>query len=314
MVADHYPAIRFDTLGDLNKASSRLRAWMLADRLTQLGVKTTCNSGKKFDVYVCQKVHPLRKAKKAFRLGKMVVYDLDDNEFVRKKRHDRAIRKLLKTTSIVTVGSKFLQKEVQKLHPSVHLVDNPVDVMDKSVYRTSRPWTGDLVWFGAPQNLWMLKRLKLKQPVITITHNGDISYDVKTVDHHLINFDLALLPIILNEETRAKNANRLIKCVGLGLPFLASDTSENRRALEKIKLSPSFLVADETAWEAKINRVAQDYPYYQKLIMEARPRVFETYGLEVVARKWLELISAAWIDHQKRLPSESIRPRRLWRF
>jgi hypothetical protein len=182
-------------------------------------------------------------------------------------------------------------------NPRPFLLDNPVDVLDRDVVHRRDRWQGRLVWFGMPENAWMLKRLNLDRPVTTITRGGVVEYDLKTIDGHLVTFDLALLPVVLNDETRAKNANRLVKCVGLGLPFLASDTLEHRRALERLQMPDDFLVASEREWPARIEDVARRYPYYKRAIDEARPRAFETYGVERIAHDWMRFCAALLREH-----------------
>ncbi len=280
--------VRFDTRKDLSRASSRLRAWMLADYLDLLGVRTSMNGGSDCDVYVCQKRHPFLKARNARRRGALVLYDLDDNDFIMSAARNWKIRRFLRMTDAVSAGSELLREKLRVVHPKAFLFDNPVDVLDRDVCRPRRPWGGRLVWFGGPENLWGLRTLRLAQPVTTITRGGDVEYDVKRVDGQLTGFDLALLPVALTEETAAKNANRLVKCVGLGLPFLASDTPEHRRALGLIGLPDSFLAREGEDWSERIALAARNYARIEETVLQARPRLFEVYGIEAAASKWLQ--------------------------
>lgn len=281
---------RFDTFGTLTKASSRLRAWALEDILNLLGYKTSVNGGENFDIYICQKTRPWRKAKKAKQAGKIIIYDLDDNDLARTPRMKKDIERFLHLADGATAGSPFLYDILSKLNPEVFLLENPVDVLEREIAHNNTVCRGKLVWFGAPENLWMLKCIKLHEPVTTITQDGDIEYELKTIDEHLIQFDLALLPVELNEATRAKNANRLIKCVGLGLPFLASETPEHKRALEQLQLPVDFLVTDERDWEKRIQDVAARYMHYKTLIQNARDIAFEIYGMGKITHEWLDFV------------------------
>ncbi|MFH1067130.1 MAG: hypothetical protein V1746_04450 [bacterium] len=295
-------SFRCDTFGDLAKASSRLRAWALEDYLNLLGYETCVNGGKKFDVYVCQKVLPWRKARWAKRMGKVVIYDLDDNDLARSARVKKDIERFLRLADGATAGSPFLHDILSKFNASVFLLENPVDVLERDIFHESGSWRGKLVWFGGPENVWMLRQLKLNHQVTTITQGGDVEYELKTVDEHLTAFDLALLPVALNDETLAKNANRLVKCVGLGLPFLASDTQEHRRALERLRLPCDFLVTDEKDWEKRIEDVAWDYARYKNLVKNARDLAFEVHGVETVAREWLDFCKKLWAEKQRSSP------------
>lgn len=279
-------AVRFDTSRDLNRASSRLRAFMIEDYLNLLGCRTSLNQGRDFDLYVCQKVMPWARLARAKITGKPVVFDLDDNDFIVSRTRSATLRIFSKLANGVSVGSKFLREMMEPLNSRIFLLENPVDVLDQDVMRDDRPWGDRLVWFGMPENLWMLTQLGLDRTVATITRGGSIEYALKTVDTELVAADLALLPVSLNDETLAKNANRLVKCVGLGLPFLASDTAEHRRAMRVLALPDDYLVASGQDWSSRIDAMARDYPRYRRLIADARPRAFEAYGVETIVAGW----------------------------
>jgi hypothetical protein len=217
-----------------------------------------------------------------------VVFDLDDADLLASPCRAWGVRRFARAVDGTSVGSECLREMMTRCNLRPFLLENPVDVLDRDVVHRRDRWQGRLVWFGMPENVWMLKRLGLDRSVTTITRGGDIEYGLKTIDEHLVTFDLALLPVVLNEETLAKNANRLVKCVGLGLPFLASDTLEHRRALERLRLPDEFLVASEHDWPARIEDVARRYPHYKRAIDEARPRAFETYGVERIAHDWMQ--------------------------
>lgn len=285
-------AVRFDACSDIRRASSRLRAFMLEDYLHLLGCRTSLNGGRSFDLLVCQKIQPWLRLFKARLTRKTVVFDIDDNDLLISKWRAANVRGFARAVDAVTVGSEFLRDLVTDWNSRTFLLDNPVDILDPDVARDDRPWKGQLVWFGMPENRWMLDRLDLDRPVVTVTRGGSVEYALKSVDEHLVKSDLALLPVFLNTETLAKNANRLVKCVGLGLPFLASDTEENRRALRILRLPEDFLVATEDDWAARIDEVGRNYAHYRQIIVEARPRAFELYGVERITAGWLQFCNS----------------------
>ena len=281
-------AIRFDTSGDIWRPSSRLRAFMLEDYLHLLGCRTSINRGRAFDLYVCQKVRPWLNLVKARFARKPVIFDLDDNDLLISKWRAANTRGFARAADAVSVGSEFLRDMAENWNSRIYLLDNPVDILDPDLTRGDRPWQDRLVWFGMPENRWMLDRLGLDRPVTAITRGGAVEYALKSIDEQLVASDLALLPVSLNEETRAKNANRLVKCVGLGLPFLASDTEEHRRALSILRLPDDCLVAAEQDWAARIDDVRRNYAHYRRMLQDARARAFALYGVERIAADWLQ--------------------------
>lgn len=280
-------AVRFDTAGDMARASSRLRAFMLEDYLHLLGCRTAVNGGTGFDIHVFQKVEPWLGLARA-RLGrKTVVFDVDDNEMLYSRWRALKVRGFARMADAVSVGSAFLRDTMMESNPCTFVLENPVDVLDDEVVRDDRPWKDRLVWFGMPENRWMLERLALERPVTTITRGGSVEYDLGSIDHHLVASDLALLPVVSNDDTRAKNANRLLKCVGLGLPFLAGDTAEHRRVLQALQLPEDLLVATDREWAGRIDGIAADYTRYRGVVADARPRAFARYGVERIAADWM---------------------------
>jgi hypothetical protein len=114
------------------------------------------------------------------------------------------------------------------------------------------------------------------------------------VDRELCGFDLALLPVFLNEETRAKNANRLVKCAALGLPFLASDTPEHRKAVHRIGVPDHFLVREGQCWDEAIDSVARDYGKWKCPAQACRPKAWKSYSAERVFSDWLAFCLKVW--------------------
>lgn len=288
------PVFRFNAVGGRERASSRLRVWMLAEFLAKQGFETHVNGGSRFDILVCQKTYPFLLARNARRAGKTVLFDLDDPDFDISPRWMDKIRRFMQLAHGVTTGSGYLKEKLEQFHPTAHVLENPVDVTDPQVFYKGTPWRGKSVWFGAPENLWMLRRLKLRHPVQTLTKGGDIPYKLKTVDRELCRFNLALLPVFLNEETLAKNANRLVKCAALGLPFLASDTPEHRKAIHRIGVPEDFLVREDQNWDEKIESVARDYEKWKCAAHACRASAWDCYGAERVFSDWLTFCLEVW--------------------
>jgi hypothetical protein len=291
-VSHDSPSFRIDAVGGRDRASSRLRAWKLGDFLSGRGFPVQVSGP--FDILVCQKTYPFALARDARQAGKIVVFDLDDPDYERSSAWMDKIRRFMRLAHVVTTGSDYLKERLDRFHPEVHILENPVDVGDPTIVHPGRGWRGKAVWFGAPENLWMLQRLKLRTPVQTLTKGGDIPFTLHTVDRVLCGFDLALLPVFLNEETRAKNANRLVKCAALGLPFLAGDTPEHRKAVHRLGLPESVLVSEGRDWDAAIAAVAREYPQRVAVARACRAGAWRHYAAERVFADWLTVCLDAW--------------------
>ena len=281
-------SIRFETKGRMLLPSTRLRALMIEDYLNLLGWPTSVNGGTGGDLLVCQKVTRFARLLAARLGGARVIYDLDDNELAGDRLRAARVRLFARLVDGVTTGGDFLNARLSRPGAPAYLLDNPVDLLDPDLRHDTQVWRGRIVWFGMPENAWMIDALDLPDRVVKITRGGDVDYDLRTIDQQLISHDLALLPLTLTEHTQAKNANRMVKCVGLGLPFLASDTPEHRRALARLGMGDHVLVRAGEAWADRIADVRRDYADWKAEVAAARPAAFAAYGIEAIVDGWLD--------------------------
>lgn len=285
-------SVRFETKGRMLLPSTRLRALMIEDYLNLLGWPTTVNSGESYDLLVCQKVTRFAGLLAARLAGARVIYDLDDNELAGNRLRAARVSLFARLVDGVTTGGDFLNARLSRPGAPAYLLDNPVDLLDPDLSHETHEWRGRIVWFGMPENAWMIDALNLPERVVKITRGGDVDYDLRTIDQELIGHDLALLPLTLTEHTQAKNANRMVKCVGLGLPFLASDTPEHRRALARLDMGDRVLVRAGEIWADRIADVRRDYAGYKAEVAAARPAAFAAYGIEPIVDGWLSYCEA----------------------
>ncbi|MCC2113562.1 MAG: glycosyltransferase [Hyphomicrobiales bacterium] len=279
--------IRFVTRGDFGLPSSRLRAYLMADYLDLIGWPASVNEDGRADLVVFQKVRRWGLFMRSRLAGAASLFDLDDNEVLRSRRWAIDIRLFSGAVDGITAGSEFLLERMTAWNNTAFLLDNMVDVLDADIRRDNRPWQGRLVWFGMPENAWCVDGIAAGKPVTRITRGGDIEFHVKTIDRHLTEFDLALLPMPLNEATKAKNGNRLVKCAALGLPVLASDTPENRRAAARLGIADTVLVKDDEDWRTRIDAAAANYGAFCAEMSRARDRALAIYGREQIVADWL---------------------------
>jgi hypothetical protein len=113
---------------------------------------------------------------------------------------------------------------------------------------------------------------------------------LETIDRDLLRFDLALLPVVSNEWRAAKNANRLLKCVALGLPALVSATPEHVRIAEAIGLPEILLVGAEEGWQERVEAVGREYRRIQEEVLSARQVVVQKWGIKPTVDRWLTRI------------------------
>ncbi len=282
----------FHTFGDFTTASSRLRAYKLGQQLSEMGHDVTVNDPEaQADVHVFQKVRPFSRLRDARRSGALIVYDFDDDYLLPSQGVTSQVVAMMNAADLVTVGNSLLVERARHLHPRTVLFENPVDILDPSVTRPARGSLERVGWFGAPENRHQLDGVDLSETIETITRGGTIEFDIRTVDSTLVDFDVMLFPLAPTPWNLAKNANRMIKAVALGIPVLVSATPEHRRTAEKLGLDERFIVQDGESWEAKLKELRSEAASVEQTIGRARMRALSEYSTERISAIWLEAVS-----------------------
>lgn len=276
------------TFGTASTASSRLRAHRLGDYLTRHGHTVLVNDVREFgEVSVFQKNTDFATAEAALKAGSRIVFDVDDNIFERTRVERDEALKFINIADRVSVGSGYLKELLGRIHPDVFLFDNPLDVSSEALTKKEYDWQARLVWFGSAANQYQLFRIETPHPVTRITAGGDIEWRLETIDQTLIGFDLAVLPVSIDQWTVAKNANKAQKCLSLGLPFIASRTAEHEELCARLRLPDWFLVEDGQDWAEAIDAYGRRYAEAVTAVRRARPAAIDAYGEETIYRTWL---------------------------
>lgn len=288
----------FNSFGGRDAASARLRAWAIADELRLIGHEPSVHTyqpperGPGPDVIgnieVFQKVRPHDRLAFCRRRSSLTVFDIDDHYLLDEVGTRSDVLRFMNLVDVVTVGSRHLLDIVSEYHDDVSLFENPLDVLPGSEPRGPQGWRGRIGWFGNRTSLSALEDLDLSVGVTTITAGGEVPWSVDSVDATVAQLDLLLIPVRITEWTVAKNANRLLKCVALGVPFLASRTVEHETAVRDLAL-PEWLLIDEPAdWNDAIERVRDEYHAVTAQLSQARARALDRYGIRPVSSAWIQ--------------------------
>jgi hypothetical protein len=281
----NFETVRFGmrSFGAYTKASARLRCWKIGETLKASGHLVSMNSSASSDVVYYQKVKDLKHFKSIERKeSRLLVFDFDDNYFLPEKGSPVELLSFINQMDIITVGSQYLYDIAKDYHPNLIILENPADIISSDVVKSIAEWTNNVGWFGAPENVLQLKLVDYKDKVTTVTRGGDIEFDIYTVDQTLTSFDLLLFPLEMTSWNSAKNANRLIKAVCLGIPVLASATTEHMRVADEFGLDHRFLVKDGESWQEKIDYIELNYNEICEVIDSARLKALEIYSVEKI--------------------------------
>lgn len=277
--------VRFDAFGDETKASSRLRVWKFAELLREEGHDVSVG-GKEIDVdvYFCQKdrrfgnLAAVRKANP----NAVAIYDFDDNFFLEDGGVISEVLAFIGYVDVVTCGSEYLAQFVRPWHPNVYVLENPLDVASEYISRPARGELGRIGWFGSPEGLLELAKTDAQALATTLTKGGDIEFDLQTVDHELAKFDLLLFPVEETTWNLAKNANRMMKALALGVPVLISPTPEQKRIAELVGLPQECLVPSFNEWKEGIDRARSRFGELEQAALGARSILWTTHSTRAV--------------------------------
>lgn len=282
--------IRFDPWGDQTRASSRLRVFKLAEALREAGHEVSVGEGlPAVDVHFCQKVRPfadLAAVRKANPRA-VLVYDFDDNYMLKEHGVLSEVLAFMNHVDVVTCGSEYLAELVRPWHHNVFVLENPLDIADAGLARAPTGRLENIGWFGAAEGLMELDPIDIAASVRTVTKGGDIEFSLATIDSTLLGFDLLVFPVEETPWNLAKNANRMMKALGLGIPVLASDTPEQRRIAELTGLPPECLVAAGTPWSQAVERLRARYPEVEKAVLRARELLWKSHAPRDIAMRLL---------------------------
>jgi len=257
------------------------------------GHDATVNGRSVKPIEVFQKVRPLDRVTSAHRGGSFTVYDFDDNYLLEDVGTRDDVLRFINRVHMVTVGSTELLEAVAPYHERVHLFENPLDVAGDALPRTVAGWRGRVGWFGNRTNLTALESLPLQYAVTRVTRGGDVEWNLETVDELTRGFDLVLIPVLLDDWTRSKNANRLLRAVALGVPFLASRTAEHERTVNDLGLSEELLVDAGEDWNAAIDRVRDGFGDIEHRILVARGTAIARFGVGATVAAWVHAVQDA---------------------
>lgn len=244
-------------------------------------------------IEVFQKVRPLERLKNARRRNSFVIYDFDDNYLLDDVGTRDDILRFINLVDMVTVGSAALRDSVRPYHDRVHLFENPLDTDDDALPRAAVGWQGRVGWFGNRTNLAALESLPLESAVTTVTRGGDLEWRLETVDEVTRGFDLILIPVMVDDWTRSKNANRLLRAVALGVPFLASRTNEHERAVNQLGLPEHLLVDAGDDWNRAVDRVRDEFEEIERRILAAREIAVARFAMRTTAAAWAQAVQDA---------------------
>jgi len=260
---------------------------------------------------------PFVEAALARAAGKMI-FDFDDAIYTRSLAYDNPIdrlrdwnkpAKMIRRADTIVAGSSYLADYAAR-HATGRVEVLPT-VVDHQIYapRARRASGGavTLGWIGTPRGshyvadmMPVFKRLVARHPNLKMVLVGcapfaaeglpiefrDWALEREPAD--IAGFDIGIMPLTDDEETRGKCGFKLIQYMSSGVAAIASPVGANSDIIEDGK---SGLFASSPAeWEGAIGRLITD-PKLRRSLQEAgRQRAIESYSLQHTGPQMLRIL------------------------
>jgi len=255
------------------------------------------------------------------KLGKKIIYDLDDaiylgaasqtNIFLKRLKYPSKIPMIIRLSRRVITCNEHLAEYSRRFNPDVTVIHTSVDT-DR--FRPSLKEPSDIItigWIGSHSTAKYLESLKgvfeklaakpykFRMKIIGASRKVfeipgvEIIYKDWRLEEEIGEFqslDIGVYPLPDDEWTAGKTGFKTIQYMSVGIPCVASDVSPNRVLIEEGV--NGFLAKDVSEWVLKLSRLIEDRRLRERVGTAGRKAVLEKYSLKVNAPKILEIIRA----------------------
>jgi len=252
------------------------------------------------------------------RFGKNMVFDFDDAIYMPSLAYPNAIdrlrdwskpAKVIAKSDTVIAGSEYLADYARKT--ATGRVEVLPTVVDHQVYKPRDRKDGNqhitLGWIGTPRGshyvadlMPVFKSLYAKTPSLRFVFIGCAKFAAEGLPiefrdwslarepQDIAEFDIGIMPLTDDEETRGKCGFKLIQYMSSGVAAIGSPVGANKEIIED---GISGLFADGLrGWEQGLSRLIEDRKLRASLSEKGRTRAVRKYSLQHTAPKMLRIL------------------------
>lgn len=264
--------------------------------------------------------------KDAKRLGKLVVYELDDDifhidpkspahEFWRNPENQRKAKECMREAHLVTTSTNYLAKLLKPINPKVVVLPNMLPKKFWQVKRDEHPSKLVIGWAGGSQHLSDLELLRgvIEQilndygqvevflagmPVLPFQPHPRLkTFTWTKVEQYpkevLAKMDIGLAPLVNHHFNRAKSDLKFIEYGILGIPMIGSPVQPYLEAVEHGKTG--FLAKSPKDWLKYLRKLIENEELRKEIGENAR-KVAQKRFIEDNAYRWEKVY---WENLQK---------------
>ncbi len=255
------------------------------------------------------------------RLAGKMIFDFDDAIYTHSLAYSNPLDRLrdwnktgkvIRLSNHVVVGSEYLGEYAREFAASDNNVSIIPTVVDTEVYcpPPEREYSErvNIGWIGTPRGsehylrplLDTFKSLWKRHKDIGFTfvgaepfETGDVPVDFKKwrLDEEvsdLQSFDIGIMPLTDDAETRGKCGFKLIQYMSVGIPVVCSPVGANLEIVREGETG--FFVDSNSEWHKRLESLIEDIKLRRKMGERGRRAAVESYSLHVTAPRLLEII------------------------
>jgi glycosyltransferase involved in cell wall biosynthesis len=220
----------------------------------------------------------------------------------------KKIPQVIANVQAVTAANPSLVSYARRYNSDTYLLPTVVDLTRYPTYkvyerRAKKPMIG---WIGTPRTLQYLKTIteplqRLAQChsfILKVIGGGpleipgikviSVPWSEATEVQELLELDIGVMPLPDLAVTRGKSGLKLIQYMACGLAVVASPVGVNSQIVVSEQNGLLAMTPDE--WVTQLSRLIEDLDLCRALGQAARRTVEESYCLEVMAPRFLEII------------------------
>jgi len=296
---------------DEKEPTTRQRGVNVYRQLQQLGFDADKWDGREAaDIIVLQ--YSMRLLDEALATGATVVADINDQVFAKHHAYHQETMAGLARVHAVVAGSPRLGQNLQRLHPTVRVIEEAVDGRYLAVERKKHQGL-NVVWMGMHDNIMYFREIDPALEELAKKHDFTVHFvcppndgfgksnadKVKTKPYpaqfhawtmddlleQMAVADLAVVPLFQQEWTWCKCANKMLSFMAAGLPVVASRVPSYVAVAEPG--TDSFLAYSPEEWYAALDQLFSDSGLRSRIGKRARLKARQ-YSIERIADQWVD--------------------------
>ncbi len=317
--------ILFFPFGNVNTPSTRIRCYAFAGELKKLGSKTKILGSETLSripnnllklsqaiffipfysiLYFNKSAHwtTYLLLKYAKFIGKKIVIDVDDSEFLGK--NGKWFETFFKECDCIIAGSHFVYDYAKKFNNNVQII--PTCVAHENYPKKIDHQIRDKIvigWIGTETKYLSIVENPLK--VLSKKYNVEleiisnlktswlldfegvnvkkIQWDINTANSEIRNFDIGIMPLFDTDWEKGKCAFKAIEYMAANVPVIISGVGENNFLVQNGK--NGFTANNEKEWRQKIELLIKNERLRKTFAKNGLDAVIKNYNLSAESRK-----------------------------